>query len=163
MTTTPTNAKDTATRLVIIEGHEFEVEAGVPDEAIRATLALDFPFVAAAEVKHGAKTRDGVAYATIEFVKRVGVKGAGGAGDLVARLRRAPGLDLADTAQQQVDRRLFRRLTGGELTVDQALALDWEAIEISLDRTIPEGGELCRRIMELEAVAGDGAIAGWSR
>lgn len=158
-TTEPTPA----TKLVLFEGHEFEVETTASDQEILDTLASEFPGVRGAEVRHGTRSRDGCTYATVEFVKRVGTKGSAGELDLVAALRQVPAVDWQPTPAQCVHRRTFLALTGGELTFDQALMLDWPGLVQGRCLAIPGGAELCARMTQLGAVAGAGRVAGWSR
>ena len=158
-TTEPTPA----TKLVLFEGHEFEVEATASDQEILDTLAREFPGVRGAEVRHGTRTRDGRTYATVEFVKRVGTKGSAGEPDLVAALRPVPAVDWRPTPAQCLHRRTFLALTGGELTFDQAMMLDWPAVVQAQRLAIPGGAELCARMTQLTPVAGTGPVVGWSR
>jgi len=62
-------------KIIIVSGQEFRVPATTDNEAIRTHLKPNFPDVGNATIQTGTRTIDGVAYETIEFVKKAGTKG----------------------------------------------------------------------------------------
>lgn len=135
-----------ATKIVIVAGQEFSVPAETENEAIKAQLlAMGFTDVASATIQKG--TRDGVE--TIEFVKKAGTKGLGGA-DLAALLAGLPSAPL-DQRLGQDSAALLARLTAAQMTIGEALAHGPDLRE-ALDEVgggyhrPSEGAALCDRV-----------------
>lgn len=150
------------TKIVIVAGQEFSVPAATDNEAIRTQLSgMGFTDVASATISKGTRDIDGQKVETIEFVKKAGTKGLDGA-DLAALLSTLPAtalpsLQLYGPTPAQAD--LLYRLTSGELTFAEALALEQEltpALEACYQEAPyqrKEGAELCRTIDHLSPVA----------
>jgi hypothetical protein len=162
--TTPT----ATTKIVIVSGQEFSVPADTDNEAIRKQLAgMGFADVASATIQTGKRTVEGQDVTTIEFVKKAGTKGLGGA-ELVALLSTLPPATLppvrhyGPTAPQAA---LLSELADAALTFDQALTLGDE-LERALDTCHEgppspsmKGATLCRTLDQLVAVASAAPVA----
>lgn len=145
-----------ATKIVIVSGQEFSVPAETDNEAIREHLkANGFPDVAAATIQTGKRTVEGQEVQTIEFVKKAGTKGLGGA-ELAQLLEAVPaerlGRHFSGTGAD-----LLAKLEAGQLTVGAALAHEdriINALEESVNRYPyqSEGATLCGRVDRLPAV-----------
>lgn len=141
------------TKIVIVAGQEFSVPAETDNEQIRTQLlAMGFADVASATIQRG--TRDGVD--TIEFVKKAGTKGLGGA-DLVALLAAVPPARQAADPLSRTARVLLRELEAGTLTIGRALAEESVLLAAIDDRIArrplqTEGATLCTRVDALPAV-----------
>jgi hypothetical protein len=158
------------TKIVIVAGQEFSVPAATDNEAIRGQLtSMGFADVASAEIKLGTKKVGEETYQTVEFIKKAGTKGLGGA-ELarlmeqipIARLPAAP-LSGPDRAQAA----LLRSVMEGGLTIDAALDMG-TTLDAALDACQPsfstpstEGAQLCSRLDTLPAVAAPAAPSGW--
>lgn len=148
-----------STKIVIVAGQEFSVPADTDNEAIRESLkGGGFPDVAAATIQTGKKTIDGVEYTTVEFVKKAGTKGLGGA-ELAQLLAAVPPSPFEATPGiTRAQALLIRRLRAGLLTVGEAVAEN-EAIDqvlVLAQRNEPgasEGEQLCARADRAPAAA----------
>ena len=146
------------TKIVIVSGQEFSVPIETDNEAIREHLkGSGFPDVAAATIQSGTKTVEGVTYQTIEFVKKAGTKGLGGA-ELAALLSDVAAEPLTLSRLPRSAAALLARLVEGELTIGEALANDDALTDALRDATgqqprQSEGAMLCARIEHVPAVA----------
>lgn len=147
-TTAPT------TKIVIVSGQEFSVPADATIEDLRAHLAGMFPDVAAATVQKGKKKIDGVEYETIEFVKKVGTKGASTT-DLIAALASIPAQRLSPPADATTH--LLDAVRTGRATIAQALDAQIVTVIAALPRRGGQtGGTLCSKLDAIPPVGGRG-------
>lgn len=160
MTTTTPAAESAAaapeTKIVIVSGQEFSVPATATIDELRTHLASMFPEVASATVQKGTKTIDGIAYETIEFVKRAGTKGAANLAPLLAEI---PPLRLSPPRTATIA--LLESLRAQSCTIVAALDADLPTILA----TMPEsslrisGATLCAQLDSLPPVAVDDEVA----
>ena len=153
----------TPTKIIIIDGNEFQVAADTDNEAIRAQLAQSFPMAQSATIQTGTRTLDGVEYQTVEFVKKVGTKGNNGAAIRAALASVSAQWDAHATLPTQI-----RALLAGELLIsaccDPHLAHLLDAVIVDAhnpSRRHAHGGFVCvRSLASLPAVA-DASRAVW--
>lgn len=154
--TTPT-ATTATTKIIIVAGQEFQVDLSADNEAIRAQLTSQgFADVAAATIQKGTTERDGTVYETVEFVKKAGTKGLGGA-ELAALLTKVPQAKLP--VRVLYGNALLTRLVNNQLTIAEALAAE-DALDTALlachESYSPrnsKGAQLCEPCDRLPAVA----------
>lgn len=145
-------------RIFIVSGQEFRVDVAHDIEAVRSHLSGQFPDVATATVKNGARVIDGVSYETVEFVKKAGTKGMDG-GELAAILATVP----AQWPNLENPERLIERLLTGQLTLGQVADLHLADVihRAAYGVRTVYGGQVWDRITPLPGAAAADVPLGW--
>lgn len=154
-----------ATKIVIVAGQEFSVPSETDNEAIRQQLAsMGFADVASATVQRGKRTVAGEELETVEFVKKAGTKGLGGA-ELTALLASVPPADVpGDSSLERTVGAALQQLGEETLAIGDALAIGEPLIQAlshitSYGRVTTQGETLCATCDKLDAVAASAPCA----
>jgi len=139
------------TKIVIVAGQEFGIPVETDNEAIRAQLlAMGFADVAKpAEIKVGTREVDGQTVQTVEFIKKAGTKGLGGAdlAQLLAELPRSSLGPLMGITSAQLLGRLFdEQMTVGELLASEGALRHALHESAGGYRRQSEGAAVCARV-----------------